>query len=102
MLNLDEKYIKMIKEILSEHISTTLVWAYGSRVKNHSHQGSDLDLVIFPGADVKPETISTLREVFTDSELPILVDILDWNTIPDSFKQEINKEHFVLQNPKMF
>jgi predicted nucleotidyltransferase len=100
MLNLNEKYIKIIKDILLTHIPTTIVWAYGSRVKGLSHQGSDLDLVIISDEDTPHETLAVLREAFTDSELPILVDILDWNSIPDHFKQEIKKEHFVLQEPR--
>jgi predicted nucleotidyltransferase len=98
MLNLDEKYIAIIQGILSEHVPNTTVLAYGSRVKGESHEGSDLDLVIISDS-VPEEQLARLREAFTDSQLPISIDVLDWNSIPDSFKQEIEKQHFILQEP---
>lgn len=100
MLNLDEKYVAIIKEFLAEHVPTQIVWAYGSRIKGKSHEGSDLDLVIISAEDeVTQKQLSALREALSESMLPILVDVLDWNTIPQEFKQEIEKEHFILQDP---
>ena len=91
MLNLDPKYIQIIRKILSKHIPDKIVWVYGSRIKNKSHPGSDLDLAI--RSSVKQEQVSALRAAFSDSHLPILIDILDWESIPEQFKSEIEKEH---------
>ena len=33
--------------------------------------------------------VAHLRDAFSESNLPILVDVLDWAQIPDSFRQEI-------------
>jgi len=38
------------------------------------------------------------REVLRESNLPILVDVMDWQQIPPSFKNEINKKHVVIYN----
>lgn len=92
MLNLNPKYADMIKKILQQHIPNATVWAYGSRVKNQSHEGSDLDLVIRYG-DVSPQQLSTVREAFSDSNIPILIDLLDWKNIPEPFQVEIEKKH---------
>jgi hypothetical protein len=32
-----------------------------------------------------------VRDAFSESNLPILVDILDWARIPDSFREEIER-----------
>lgn len=56
-----------------------------------AHEGSDLDLVVRNPADLshpQPD-MSELREAFSESNLPILVDLLDWARIPESFRQEI-------------
>jgi predicted nucleotidyltransferase len=60
-------------------------------VNGTAHEGSDLDLVVRNPADLshpQPD-MSELREAFSESNLPILVDLLDWARIPESFRQEI-------------
>lgn len=92
MLNLNPKYENMIKKIFQQHIPNATVWAYGSRVKNESHDGSDLDLVIRDG-NVSPQQISAVREALSESNIPILIDLLDWKNIPEAFQIEIKKKH---------
>jgi len=41
-----------------------------------------------------------VRDAFSESNLPILIDILNWDIIPNEFKQEIKKEHIVIQLPR--
>jgi predicted nucleotidyltransferase len=93
MLNLDPDYLAIIQKILAEHVPNKTVWAYGSRIKGTAHEGSDLDLVVF---DITPDKISALRAAFSESSLPILVDVMDWSSIPEAFKSEIDKRHEVL------
>lgn len=74
------------------------VWAYGSRVNGTAHSGSDLDLVI-RNKDLKPLNISNyleIKEKIQMSNIPILVDILDWAKVPKSFHENIEKEYEVL------
>lgn len=95
MVHLDPRYLAIIKKILAEQVPGETVWVYGSRIKEGtSHEGSDLDLVVL---DVTPEKLSALRAAFSRSALPILVDIMDWLSIPETFKGEIKKRHEVLQ-----
>ncbi len=35
--------------------------------------------------------LDEVRDAFSESNLPILVDILDWAGIPDSFREEIER-----------
>ena len=42
-------------------------------------------------------TLARLKEVFEDSDLPIQVDVLDWQEISQSFREIIAKEYAVLQ-----
>lgn len=93
MLDLEPKYLAIIQKILTIHAPGKTIWAYGSRIKGTAHKGSDLDLIAI---DASAEQVSTLREAFSDSDLPILVDILDWATIPEMFKEEIKKAHEII------
>ena len=73
--------------------------AYGSRVTGNAHDGSDLDLVMihpeFP--DQPQDNGSELRSALIESNIPILVDVLDWARIPEAFKAEIIKNYVVVQ-----
>lgn len=100
MLDLNPDYLAIVRKILAEHVPDKTVWVYGSRVKGTAHAGSDLDLVVLDGKEkVTPEKLSALRAAFSESSSPILVDVMDWSSIPEAFKSEIEKRHEVLQEP---
>jgi len=85
--------------VLRHYVPQSEVWAYGSRVTGRAHAASDLDLVIRNPKDLsqKEKNIDELKAAFSESNLPFLVDVLDWARIPESFRQEIEKAHVVLQ-----
>lgn len=98
MLDLNPKYAEIVRQILIKHIPNQTVWAYGSRIKGTSHDGSDLDLVVMPPShELTTAQLSILKAAFSDSDLPILVDITNWESIPTHFKSEIEKKHIVFQ-----
>lgn len=86
--------------ILAKHVRDAEVWAYGSRISGTAHAGSDLDLVIRRRTGATgPTVLGELREAFSESDLPMLVDVHDWARIPDSFRREIEQAHVVIQDP---
>lgn len=101
MLNLKPKYLEMVKKILALYVPHKIVWAYGSRVNGTAHDGSDLDLVIIDLKNEKTqlENLIELRKAFSESNIPISVDILDWATIPESFRVEIKRNYEIIQSP---
>jgi hypothetical protein len=42
--------------------------------------------------------VSALAEDFTESDLPFKVDVVDWATTKEAFREIIEKEHVVVQN----
>lgn len=98
-LNLPQKYLEQVKSLLRAHVPHAEVWAYGSRVTGSGHEASDLDLVLRNPQNLNEETsaLSTLKEAFTESNLPIRVDVMDWARVPASFHCEIERGHVVVQ-----
>jgi predicted nucleotidyltransferase len=98
-LDLPQKYLEQVKALLRAHVPHAEVWAYGSRVTGSGHAASDLDLVLRNPQNLQEETsaLSDLKEAFTESNLPIRVDIMDWARIPASFHREIERAHVVVQ-----
>ena len=90
-LDLRPEWLETVRRLIAAHLPDAEVLAYGSRVNGTSHEGSDLDLVACNPDDpsLPLPGLAELREAFAESSLPILVDILDWARIPESFRQEI-------------
>ncbi len=99
-LDLHPDYLLQVKTILKQWAPHSEVWAYGSRVNGNCHDASDLDLVIRnPTALQKPtEHVAQLKQAFKDSELPIIVDLMDWAYLPESYRDEIKKKYVMVQN----
>ena len=73
------------------------VWAYGSRVNGTAHDASDLDLVIRQNGIplISATTFMELTETIQESNIPILVDLKDWNRIPEYFYANIEQQYEV-------
>ena len=74
------------------------VWAYGSRVNGTAHDGSDLDLVI-RDKELKGLPIGIYMELvdtIKNSNIPILVELRDWNRLPKNFHNQIELKYEVL------
>jgi predicted nucleotidyltransferase len=71
------------------------IWAFGSRVTGEAHDTSDLDLVIVTPEDQKitSEEFLNFTDQLTDSNIPILIQVLDWHKIPESFHHNILRHY---------
>uniref|UniRef100_C6DYZ6 DNA polymerase beta domain protein region n=1 Tax=Geobacter sp. (strain M21) TaxID=443144 RepID=C6DYZ6_GEOSM len=98
MLDLRPECLEIVRQLLAVHAPYAEVWAYGSRVQGTSHDGSDLDLVVRNPEDLtKPQPdLFLLKDALSESNIPILIDVLDWAQIPESFRQEIVRGGMVL------
>ena len=92
-LDLRPEWLAMVHHILATYLPEAEVLAHGSRVTGRAHEGSDLDLVVRnPHNLVIPaHNLGEVRDAFSESNLPILGDILEWARIPDNFREEIER-----------
>ena len=97
LIDLDIDQLKLLKKIIKAYIPGKTVWAYGSRVKWKAQDRSDLDLAVF---DCSDRQINNLKEALEESDLLISVDVLDWESIPEDFKVNIQKKYMILQESK--
>ena len=83
-----EEIIRITKQTFTTSLE---IWAYGSRVKGTAHESSDLDLVI-RSKYLKPIFIDEFldfKRVLRESNIPILISVLDWARIPSFFHKSI-------------
>lgn len=94
-INIEPKHLLLLKKILKQTVPDKIIWAYGSRVTGTSHIKSDLDIAVFK-ADEKQ--IYELKDALEESDLPFSVDVMDWEKIPESFKESIQLKYVEITN----
>jgi len=98
MIDIEENYLTEIQQILSEKVPDCEVWAFGSRVEGNAKKYSDLDLVLIGRENLDRRQVESLKDAFAASDLPMIVDIIDWNAISDEFKVVIEKKYEIIQD----
>lgn len=91
IVQLDPHYLQIVKEILKNNIPKRHVVVFGSRVTKTFKPHSDLDLCIMGTNPLSLEQLDNLRESFSESDLPIRVDLVDWATISPEFRAIVEK-----------
>ena len=97
MIDLTPKHLQTIQRILAEHVPECEVRAFGSRAKWTAKDYSDLDLAVMGSEPLRLRHLRRLKEAFEESNLPIRVDVVDWQSLSDWFKQVIAVEYEVIQ-----
>ena len=105
VLHLPPRYLQQVQALLRAHLPNAQIWAYGSRVNGDHYEASDLDLVVrFPEAMQQTRRYQALNDAkaaLSESDLPIIVQIVDWDAIPHSFHDEILVRYVVVQGGAM-
>src|SRR5208337_4713417 len=97
MIDLRPDLLAVVLTILKQQIPNDEVRAFGSRVSWTAKEHSDLDLVIRGQRRLTLKKLAAIKEAFEESELPIRVDVLDWQAISESFRKVIEKKCEVIQ-----
>ena len=100
MIDLAADQLDEIRAILIRTVPGYEVRAFGSRVDGRAGTYSDLDLAVVAadGGAVPGNRIQALRDAFSASNLPILVDVHDWSTLSDSFRAAVGDAYELVQN----
>jgi predicted nucleotidyltransferase len=89
--------LSLLQSILKRYTPDFKVWAFGSRVTGTYKPYSDLDLALVGDEPISIETRAALGEALSNSALPYKVDIVDWASTSEGFKQIIEKQKLVIQ-----
>lgn len=97
MIDLDRKHFETVIEILEEKVPDCEVHAFGSRVNGAAHKYSDLDLVLKGHERLDWRRIESLKDALSESDLPIMVDVIDWHLIDDDFRAIVERGSEILK-----
>lgn len=88
---------KIVSDILRRHVPQFDVWAFGSRARFTAKKHSDLDLVVVSDQPLPISLCAAIMEAFSESDLPYRVDVVDWASTGESFREIIERDRVVVQ-----
>lgn len=91
MIDLDEKYIDFIKEVIGKYLQNCKIYLFGSRAKNTAKKYSDIDIAL-DCQSLNDKILLNIKNDFENSTLPYEVDVVDLNTISETFKTYIKND----------
>ena len=91
---------EIVRSILARHVPQYAVWAFGSRAKWTAKPYSDLDLAVITSEALSLELSASLKDDFSESDLPWKVDVVDWATTSESFRRVIERDRVLVQQGK--
>jgi len=97
MLDLAPEHLNEVRRLLQLHVPGRNVRAFGSRVQGNAKPFSDLDLAVMGETPLDFRQISALKDAFADSNLPFRVDIIDWASTSEAFREIIESAYEVVQ-----
>lgn len=88
---------QQVSSILQRFLPENEVWAFGSRVYGNPKPYSDLDLAIISQQPIPLPLLAEVAEAFSESDLPWKVDLVDWATTSERFRQVIAAKKLILK-----
>ncbi len=92
MIDLEAKQLQTVQQLLREYLPNYPVFAYGSRTQGRAKKFSDLDLMIRASTPPTMDQLGRAREAFENSDLPIMVDLVDWHSCSPTFQAIIEPQ----------
>ena len=100
-MKLDDDSIAIVRNILALTIPEHEVRAFGSRVHGRGLKPfSDIDLAVMSTSPVASDRLCALKEQFAESDLPYKVDIVDYATASQRFRDIIQQDYEIIYTPR--
>jgi predicted nucleotidyltransferase len=100
MIDIEQEHLSEIRRIIRELVPDCEVRLFGSRIEGKAEKFSDLDLVLVAPEKLDWRRIESVKDAFAASDLPMLVDVHDYNAVSEEFQVVINKKYEVIQRPE--
>jgi len=98
-MHLRHSELALVQSILQDHIPDLEVWIFGSRVHRRTLKPfSDIDLAVIAEAPIATALMGELKEAFAESDLPYRVDVVDYASASQTFRDIILREYEVIQH----
>jgi predicted nucleotidyltransferase len=89
---LNQNHLRIVTSIIRGAIPEAEIFLFGSFARGCERSDSDLDIAIRTSAQIPFETLLQLNHLFSESNLPYIVDIVDLSSVSESFRLSIEKD----------
>lgn len=89
VLNISPQDFSIIQQVIKQTVPDYAVCVFGSRTKDTAKPFSDLDLVVMSDEPLSLAKIVELKEAFAESDLVYKVDVSDWASLSEDFRERI-------------
>jgi type I restriction enzyme S subunit len=96
LIDIKPEHLKIVRTILEKYVPEYAVWAFGSRAKRTAKKYSDLDLAVMTDQPLPLKTKANLSDAFSESDLPYKVDVVDWVSLDEWFREIVRKDAVVI------
>lgn len=98
MIHMEPRHLEIVRRILEQLAPEYEVRAFGSRVTGRNLKPfSDLDLVVMTDTPLPPDRMAAVVEAFSESDLPMKVDVVDWAATSEEFRRIVEREYEVVR-----
>lgn len=97
MIDLLPEHLEQVREILRRLVPDLRVIVFGSRVSGGAKPFSDLDLMLVSEKPLDWRLLCELRLAFSESDLPLVVDLLDRNDLSEAMVCLLERQGVILQ-----
>lgn len=96
------KWISIAKDIFLKNLDTDkfFIFIFGSRSTENFSHSSDLDIGILGEAPVERKQIIKIKHELEESIVPFHIDIVDFHSVDENFKQTALQDIIVWNKPK--
>ncbi len=96
MIDLAPEHLEFISKEIKKTFPDSELRVFGSRVRGTASRYSDLDIAIVNITAIDWKDLEKLKSSISESDIPILVDIHDWQSISEEFRKIIEEKYVVL------
>ena len=98
MYELDPRYKQMILDAMNYHFPNARIILFGSRARGNNKESSDIDIAIDTGQRIRLSAVGRARTTLEHLPLPVGIDLVDFRSIPQELRDEINRDGNVWKN----
>jgi predicted nucleotidyltransferase len=96
----DKKSQDRILKILNEYLGSEVgVFLFGSRAQKKEKIFSDIDIGVVDTTIISEKKIRAAANALAGSNIPVKVDLIDFNSTPTNFKQIAMEKIIIWANP---
>jgi uncharacterized protein len=95
MIELASRYVQQVWRIAQNHVPYCNVYIFGSYARGTACLNSDVDLAILGREPLGIEKMLRLKEAYENSDLPFLVDVVDWSEANPRFKAMVESQGMI-------